>query len=73
MGATHLPLKRWREYFKNLMNVKYGGPAKVTAAALNGGGGEVYREESIKYEVNQAIKRKKMERQWESMELQQKC
>ncbi len=47
-----------REYYKNLMNVKNGGPAKVTAAVLNGGGGGVYREESIKYEeVNQAIKR----------------
>ncbi len=42
--------------FKNLMNVKNGGPAKVTAAFLSGGG--VYSEESIKYkEVNQAIKR----------------
>ncbi len=51
--------ERWREYFKNLMNVKNGGPGKVTAAVLNGGGG-VYREESIKYEeVNQAIKRLK--------------
>ncbi len=67
--------ERWREYLKNLMNVKNGGPAKVTAAVLNGGGGGVYREETIKYEeVNQAIKRlKKMERQQELMELQQKC
>ncbi len=40
------------------MNVKIGGPAKVTATVLNGGGRGVYREESIKYEeVNQAIKR----------------
>ncbi len=50
--------ERWREYLKKLTNVKNGGPAKVTAAVLNGGGGGVYRKESIKYEeVNQAIKK----------------
>ncbi len=49
--------ERWREYFKNLMNVKDEGPAAVTAVVLNGGGGGVYREESITYEeVNQEIK-----------------
>ncbi len=42
------------------MNVKDEGPAVVTAVVLNGGGGGVYREESITYkEVNQAIKRLK--------------
>ena len=51
--------ERWREYFKNLMNVKDGGPAVVTAVILNGVGG-VNREESITHEeVNQAIKRLK--------------
>ncbi len=30
------------------MNIKNGGPAKVTAAVLNGGGGGVYREENMK-------------------------
>ncbi len=51
--------ERWREYFKNLMNVQDKGPVVVTAVVLNGGGG-VYREESITYEeVNQAIKRLK--------------
>ncbi len=45
--------------FQKLMNVKNGGPAKVTAEVLKGGGGGVYREESIKYEeVNQAMKKK---------------
>ncbi len=67
--------ERWREYLKNLMNVKNGYPEKLIAAVLNGGGGGVYKEECIKYEeVNQAIKRlKKMERQRELMEFQQKC
>ncbi len=42
------------------MNVKDGGPAVVTAVVLNGGGGGVYREQSIAYEeINQAIKRLK--------------
>ena len=41
------------------MNVKHGGSAKVTTAVINGGGG-VYREESIKYEVSQAIERLKI-------------
>ncbi len=31
------------------MNVKDEGPAVVTAVVLNGGGGGVYREESITY------------------------
>ncbi len=48
--------ERWREYLKNLMNVRDGSPAVVTVVVLNGGGGEVYREERITYEeVNQAI------------------
>ncbi len=38
--------ERWREYFKNLMNVKDGGLAIITAVALNGGGEGVYREQS---------------------------
>ncbi len=40
------------------MNVKDGGPAIVTAVALNGGGAGVYRDQRITFEeVNQAIKR----------------
>ncbi len=66
--------ERWREYFKNLMNVKCGGPAVVTAVILSAGKGRVCKEESITYEeVNQAKKYKKMERQQKLMELQQKC
>ncbi len=48
--------ERWREHFKNLKNVTDGGPAVV----WNGGGGGVYRVESITYEeASQTIKRLK--------------
>ncbi len=59
--------------FQNLMNVKGGSPAVVTAVVLNGGG-EVYREESITYEeVNQAIQRLKNRKAAGTDGIQQKC
>ncbi len=57
VGRREAVKKRWREYFKHLMNVKNGSPAALTTVILSGGKGGVYKEKSLTYDVIQAIKR----------------
>jgi len=47
-------LKRWSEYFEELMTVKNQGKAIVTCMGMKEGGGRVYEESDIK--IKEAVK-----------------